>query len=81
MKKMPIDAAFAVCGLVTPNALTAFQHDGMLNVANFAALADGDVIEMCKGMAARPITQHGYRIGALQSKRVRALASWARDLR
>ena len=76
-----------VCGLTTNagNAkaadVTAFEHEGMATVADFAHMTDKDVIEMCKAMNTRALNQDGYRIGALKVKRVRALAYWARDLR
>ena len=84
---MPINAAMIVCGLTNnqgnaeADAVAAFTHEGMTTLADFAFMTDKDVIEMCKTMNARALTQQGYRIGALKVKRVRALAYWARDLR
>ena len=49
-------------------------------MADFAQLSDKDVRDMAVAMAARPLNQHGHKLGALQIKRVRALAHWARKL-
>ena len=82
---MPINTALIVCELTNnagnadATAVAAFEHEGMATVANFAHMTDKDVIEMCKAMNNRAMNQHGYQIGALKVKRVRALAYWARD--
>ena len=55
-------------------AVTAFEHEGMTTVADFAHMTDKDVIEMCKAMNTHALNQQGYQIGALKVKRVRALA-------
>ena len=79
---MPIDNALQVCGVNGHQAITAFNHNGINNVANFALMTDKDVIQMCKSMQNRPIQHaHGYQMGALQTKWVRVLAHWARNLR
>ena len=79
---MPIANALQVCGVNGQQAITAFNHDSINNVAHFALMTDKDVIRMCKSMQERPIQHaHGYWIGALQIKQVRALAHWARNLR
>lgn len=81
---MPIDQALQVCGLPTAgqhNALVAFQHEGLQNCSDFAFLTDKDVRDMCDNMSSRSFANNGYKIGALQVKKVRALAHWARDLR
>ena len=60
---MPINAALIVCGLTTnagnaeAAAATAFEHEGMTTVADFAHMTDKDVIEMCKAMNAHALTQ------------------------
>ena len=79
---MPINAGLATCGLTTAAARAAFTHDGFTTLADFAILTDKDVRDMFKNMSARPIgnLHHGYRIGAIHSKRVRAMAHWAREL-
>ena len=75
---MPINAALTVCGANNQQARNAFTQQGITNVADFAQLSDKDVKEMCVAMAAIPPEQNGYRLGALQIKRIRALAHWAR---
>ena len=85
-RKMPIDAALIVCGLANnqsnakAEAVTAFQHEGMATVANFAHMTDKDVIEMCKTVNNWALTLNGCQVGALKVKSVRVLACWARDL-
>ena len=63
---MPINAAMIVCGLTNnqgnaeADAVAAFAHEGMTTLADFALMTDKDVIEMCKTMNARVLTQQGY---------------------
>ena len=77
---MPINQALAICGINHPNALAAFAHEGLANVADFATMMDEEIKDMCKAMSARRVNQHGYQLGAVYVKRVRALAHWARKL-
>jgi len=76
---MPIDQALQVCGINAAPAIAAFTRDGFNNVADFAIMTDKDIRDMCVAMAARPQNQQGYKLGALQIKRVRAMAEWARQ--
>ena len=65
LKTMPVDAVLIVCGLVDAagdviaNALAAFEHEGMCNIADFDRMTDKDIIEMCMAMNARATSQNG----------------------
>ena len=72
---MPIQEALQVCGIPQ---VQPFNREGINNVEDFAQLTDEDAIEMAKSMAARP-TQR-LILGAIQIKRPRGLAFWARKL-
>ena len=76
---MPIDEALETCGITTEAGLNAFEHEGFTNVAQFGSLSTEEVTEMAKSMSARAINQNGYKIGALQVKRVKVLCFWARQ--
>ena len=78
---MPIVQALAVCGIVNPQAINAFNREEVHNVADFAQLTDKDIKDMAENMGKRPITQQGYKLGTVSIKRVRALALWARKRR
>ena len=75
---MPINQALLVCGIQGNAALNAFARDGFQNVADFAEMTDKDIRDMAISMAGRTANQQGFKLGALQLKRVRALAHWAR---
>ena len=64
---MPINAALFVCGLTNDAgtaaeaaAVTAFNYEGMANVADFAHMTDKDVVELHKAMNARATNQNGH---------------------
>ena len=70
---MPINAALIVCGLTNnagnanATAVAAFEHEGMANVANFAHMTDKDVIEMCKAIDSKWISNLGIKGKACES--------------
>ena len=76
---MPVAQALAICGIQGPAAVNAFNRDGFQTVADFAQMTDKDIREMAVAMGARTQNQQGFKLGALQLKRVRALAHWARE--
>ena len=79
-RKMPIDAALIARRLTNQdnaNAVAAFEHEEMANVANFSHMTDKDIIEMCKTMNGQALNQNGHQIGASKAKHVRALTHWA----
>jgi len=70
----------AVCGIdvATANRVINANSDGVDSLQWFAVLTGKDVETMIYNAGRRQVNQGGYRLGAIQAKRLKALKWWVR---
>jgi hypothetical protein len=70
----------AVCGIdvATANRVIDTNGDGVDSLQSFAVLTGKDVETMIYNAGRPQVNQGGYRLGAIQAKRLKALNWWVR---
>jgi len=70
----------AVCGIdvATANRVIDANGDGVDSLQSFAVLTGKDVETLLYNAGRRQVNQGGYRLGAIQAKRLKALNWWVR---